>query len=109
MVFIKVATTDEIRPGGMKAFNIEGKDILLAGYEGSYYAIDNKCTHMNGDLSKGKLEGKIVICPRHKSKFDITTGKVISGPKMPFIHPKIADEPSYKVKVEGNVLLLKTE
>ena len=102
MVFIKVAATDEIRPGEMKAFNIEGKDILLAGYEGSYYAIDNKCTHMNGDLSKGKLEGKIVICPRHKSRFDITTGKCIAGSKIGFLKLKTKDEAAYKVRLEGN-------
>ena len=102
MVFIKVVTTDEIRPGEMKAFNIEGKDILLAGYEGSYYAIDNKCTHMGGDLSKGRLEGKIVICPRHKSRFDITTGRCIAGPKIGFLKLKTKDEASYKVRLEGS-------
>ena len=107
MVFIKVATTDEIRPGEMKAFDIEGKDILLAGYEGSYYAINNKCTHMNGDLSKGKLEGKIVICPRHKSRFDITTGKCITGPKIGFLKLKTRDATSYKVRLEGNKIEVK--
>jgi nitrite reductase/ring-hydroxylating ferredoxin subunit len=102
MVFIKVVTTDEIRPGEMKAFNIEGKDILLAGYEGSYYAIDNKCTHMGGDLSKGRLEGKIIICPRHKSRFDITTGRCIAGPKIGFLKLKTKDEAAYKVRLEGS-------
>ncbi|MFC1846745.1 Rieske (2Fe-2S) protein [Chloroflexota bacterium] len=100
MVFIKVTKIGEIKPGEMKAFNIEGKDILLASYEGSYYAIDNKCPHMGGDLSKGKLEGKIVICPRHKSRFDITTGKCIAGPKIGFLRLKAKDTASYKVRIE---------
>ena len=104
IAFIKIATTDEIRPGEMKAFNVEGKDILLAGYEGSYYAIDNKCTHLGGDLSKGKLEGKIVICPRHKSRFDITTGKCVAGPKIGFLKLKTKDETAYKVKLEDSII-----
>ena len=61
---------------------------------------------MGGDLSKGTLEGNTVTCPKHKSKFDVTTGKVISGPKVPLIHPKIKDEPVYSVKVEGKDILV---
>jgi nitrite reductase/ring-hydroxylating ferredoxin subunit len=66
-------------------------------------------THANAELSQGSLEGNVVTCPKHKSKFDVSTGKVISGPKIPFFHPKINDEPSYEVKVEGTTLFLKTE
>jgi len=56
---------------------------------------------MGGDLSKGALKGNIVTCPKHKAKFDTITGKVISGPKVFFMHPKIKDEPFYMVKGEG--------
>jgi 3-phenylpropionate/trans-cinnamate dioxygenase ferredoxin subunit len=64
---------------------------------------------MGGNLSKGMLEGNTVTCPRHKSKFDVTTGKVVSGPKIPLVHPKIKDEPTYIVKVEGNDILLEPQ
>jgi nitrite reductase/ring-hydroxylating ferredoxin subunit len=82
---------------------------LIANVDGDFYAIGNSCTHAGGDLSKGSLEGKIVTCPRHGAKFDVTTGKVVSGPKVLFLHPKIKDEPSYEVKIEGNEVLLKVE
>ena len=91
---IEVAKTDEIPAGTMKGFKIEGKEILVVNYEGKYYAIGKKCTHMGGDLSKGKLEGKIVTCPRHGSQFDVTTGKFVRGPTK-------SNEPSYEVQVEG--------
>ena len=59
---------------------------------------------MGGDLLKGKLDGKIVTCPRHGSKFDITTGESTSGPKIGFLKLKTKNEPSYKVKIEGDIV-----
>ena len=109
MGFVKVGELSEVPVGKMKMFKVGEKEYLVANVSGNYYAIGNRCTHASADLSQGSLEGNIVTCPKHKSKFDVTTGKVISGPKMLFIHPKINDEPSYEVKVEGNALLLKIE
>ena len=93
----------------MKIIKLEEKEILIANVDGNYYAIGNRCTHAGGDLSRGTLEGNIVTCPKHGSKFDVTTGKVVSGPKILFLRPKIKDEPSYEVKVEGKDVLLKIE
>jgi len=102
MSFFEVAKTNEIPEGTMKPIIAQGKEILVVNYNGNYYAINRKCTHMGGDLSKGKLDGKIVTCPRHGSRFDVTTGKSISGPKIGFLKLKTKDESIYEVKVEGN-------
>jgi nitrite reductase/ring-hydroxylating ferredoxin subunit len=107
--FVKVTEMSEVPVGKMKMFRVGEKEYLIANVNGNCYAIGNRCTHANADLSQGSLEGNIVTCPKHKSKFDVTTGKVISGPKIPLIHPKIKDEPSYEAKVEGNAILLKTK
>ena len=55
--------------------------------------------HFGGDLSKGKLEGKVVTCPRHGSQFDVTTGKRLAGPAK-------KDLPVYEVKLEGNSIVI---
>jgi 3-phenylpropionate/trans-cinnamate dioxygenase ferredoxin subunit len=107
--FVKVSETSEIPVGKMKIVKVGEKEVLIANVDGDFYAIGNSCTHAGGDLSKGSLEGKIVTCPRHGAKFDVTTGKVVSGPKVLFLHPKIKDEPSYEVKIEGNEVFLKVE
>jgi nitrite reductase/ring-hydroxylating ferredoxin subunit len=107
--FVKVAETSEIPTGKMKMVKVEEKEFLIANVNGNYYAIGNRCTHAGGDLSKGSLEGNIITCPKHRAKFDITMGKVVSGPKILLIHPKIENEPSYEVKVEGKDVLLKIE
>jgi 3-phenylpropionate/trans-cinnamate dioxygenase ferredoxin subunit len=93
----------------MKAIRFEEKEILVANVNGSYYAIGNRCTHAGGDLSKGTLNGTTVTCPKHGAKFDITTGKVVSRPKVLFMRPKINDETSYELKVEGKDIMLKSE
>ena len=101
MDMIRLAGVDEIPPGTMKAFTIGTATILVVNRAGIYYALDNRCTHMGGDLSKGKLEGSVVTCPRHKSRFDVTNGAVLSGPKIPLFRIKIDPVRTYAVKTEA--------
>jgi nitrite reductase/ring-hydroxylating ferredoxin subunit len=64
---------------------------------------------VSGDLSKESSEGNVITCFKLGAKFNVTTGKVVLGPKILFMHPKINDGPSYEVKVEGKGVLLKIE
>ena len=99
MSFVEIAKTDEITAGQMKGVKKDDKNILIVNIKGKYYAIKGKCTHAGGDLSKGKLEGNIVTCPRHGSKFDVTTGKAVGSPAK-------QDEPAYQVKIQGKGILV---
>ena len=107
MEYLEFGKTGEIPEGKMKAYKIQANDILIVNYNDNYYAIGRKCTHMGGDLSNGKLDGKIVTCPRHGSRFDITTGESISGPKIGFLKLKTKKEPSYEVKIEDGKIKVK--
>ncbi len=109
MTFVKVAETSEISPGQMKMVKLAEKEVLIANLNNVYYAMENSCTHMHGDLSKGVLEGNTLTCPKHKAKFDVKTGRVVSGPKIPLMHPKIKDAFAYTVKVEGNDILIQSQ
>lgn len=93
----------------MKKVTVNEKEILIANVNGNYYAIGNQCTHHGGDLSQGSLEGNMVTCLKRRAKFDVTTGKVVSSPKVLFFHLKIKDEPFYQAKVEGKDIIVKTE
>ncbi len=77
MSFVEIATTDELMDGTMKMATIEGREILLARIGDNYYSADNRCPHMGGNLSMGKLNGTVITCPRHHSQFDLTDGHVI--------------------------------
>ncbi len=107
MEFVKIGSVAEVESDSMKKFEIQEKEILVSNIGGKYYAVNNRCPHRKGDLSKGELEGNIVTCPKHKSKFDITTGKAISGPKIPILKIKVNDLEKYEVKVDGEDLLVK--
>lgn len=78
-MFVEVAKMDEIASGGMKVYEIRGKEIILCNYEGKIYAINRRCGHMNVSLEMGTLEGYILTCPMHYSQFDIRTGEALSG------------------------------
>ena len=96
----KVARRSDLTPGRMIGVEVSGKWLVVANVDGSYYAMDGKCTHAGGELWKGKLLSYVVTCPKHGSEFDIRTGKVLKGPWIPFA--KAAEGKTYQVMVEGD-------
>ena len=98
MTFAKVAKTLDVPVGKMKHVEVDGIEILIANVEGKFYAVGDRCPHLNARVSEGTLNKTIVTCPRHLSTFDVTTGKVISGTR--------SSLPSYDVKVDGDDLLI---
>ena len=106
MSFTKVAKASEIPVGKMKLVQIGDVKILVANVGGVFYAMANPCTHDGGDLSAGKLEGSVVTCPVHGSKFDIRTGKSVSGSKFMGFRSKVGDSKSFEAKVEGDDVLV---
>jgi 3-phenylpropionate/trans-cinnamate dioxygenase ferredoxin subunit len=69
-------------------------DAAVFNVGGTFYATQDKCTHREGPLSDGVLEGSTVTCPYHGAQFDVSTGAVLCGP---------ARDPlkTYRVIVEG--------
>ena len=78
--FIEVAKVSEISDGKMKHVEVDGKEVLIANVGGKFYAIGDRCGHMNALLSMGNLTGNTVTCPFHGAKFDVTTGRKLSEP-----------------------------
>ena len=70
----------------MKHVEIKGKEIAVINLDGKYYAINDRCGHMNAPLSRGEIrkvrEKYIVSCTLHFSIFNIVTGKKLSEPKI---------------------------
>ena len=77
--FVKVAKTGEIAPGEARAVEAGGKKIALFNVNGTFYAIDDTCTHRGGPLSEGMLMGEEVTCPWHGAIFDVTSGTVLGA------------------------------
>jgi nitrite reductase/ring-hydroxylating ferredoxin subunit/uncharacterized membrane protein len=58
----------------------DGVGILLVRREGRVLAIGEKCSHLGGPLEQGQLQGDIITCPWHGSKFNLKDGRVVEGP-----------------------------
>jgi nitrite reductase/ring-hydroxylating ferredoxin subunit len=99
MGFVRVASAEDLKAGGMMAAEAGGKEICLANVGGKFYAIGNRCTHMGCLLSDGTLSGEKVTCPCHGSTFNFLTGAVVKGPAK-------KSEPAYELKVEKDQVLV---
>ena len=64
----------------MKRVDAAGVPVLLVRCEGEVCAIAHTCSHLGGPLSEGKLEGDVVQCPWHGSRFNVRDGRVVDGP-----------------------------
>jgi 3-phenylpropionate/trans-cinnamate dioxygenase ferredoxin component len=97
--FVRVAETRQIRPGLMKTVEVHGDGITVANLEGVFFAFSNSCTHDGGPLFEGELEGELITCPWHFSRFSVKTGEVIDSP---------ADDPirTYPVKIENGAVFI---
>lgn len=79
--FVPVQTADaDLAEGEMKRVDADRVPVLLARCEGDVCAVAHTCSHLGGPLSEGKLDGEIVQCPWHGSRFNVRDGSVVDGP-----------------------------
>ena len=75
--FVEAGNSTEFKDGMMKEVEIGAQKILLAKVGDKYYAAGNRCPHLGGKLTQGKLDGTVVTCPLHGSQFDLVDGRVV--------------------------------
>lgn len=98
--FVAVAKVSEIAEGQFKVVEVCGKRLLICHAQGHFYAIDDTCTHDDGPLADGFLDGTAIECPRHGARFDVTNGKVLCLPAAMGIT-------SYPIQVDGDAVTVK--
>jgi 3-phenylpropionate/trans-cinnamate dioxygenase ferredoxin subunit len=95
--YVDIAPEDQLPEGERLFVDLGGKPIVLFKLAGKLFAIGDVCTHDNGPVGDGEIEGNEIICPRHGGRFNISTGKATSL-------PAIVDIPAYPVRVvEGMI------
>jgi 3-phenylpropionate/trans-cinnamate dioxygenase ferredoxin component len=99
--FMAVSRTDDLKEGEMQPFKVLETKIAVANVNGTFYAFDDTCSHLQCSLAEGDLEETTVTCTCHGSQFDVTSGAVLQGP---------AREPveTYKTRVEDGNLKINT-
>ena len=97
-----VGKTSEIKIGQMKKISIDEKDVVIANFDGNFFAVDDTCTHAGASLSEGRLDDSTITCDWHGAQFDCKNGKLIKFPG------KINDLEVYNVVVEEDNILVET-
>ena len=87
------AEAASLPPGTGRTVEIRGRRFALFNVDGTFYAIDDACSHRRAPLGAGSLEGGQVYCPMHGWCFDVRTGACDSNPERPVS--------TYPVRVES--------
>ena len=75
--FVSLGDVGDLDDGQMKQTDAAGHEFLVAKVEGEFYVSDARCPHLHGHLARGTLDGAIVTCPVHHSKFNLIDGSVV--------------------------------
>ncbi len=80
--WVEVAHSSDIPPGCAARVEIDDVPIAIFNVEGTYYALDDTCSHAEASLSEGDLDIDrcVIECPLHGSSFDLRTGEPLSLP-----------------------------
>ena len=83
----------------MTCVEVDRQRILVANVDGVFYAADDTGTHEDASLSSGSLNGDLVKCPLHGSRFSLRTGEPVEDPAEESLR-------CYPVKVQDGVVLV---
>ncbi|NWG06730.1 MAG: non-heme iron oxygenase ferredoxin subunit [Chloroflexi bacterium] len=95
--FVEIAPASELPNGERLFLELEGRAIVLFNIAGQLFAIGDVCTHDDGPLGDGDLEGFNIVCSRHGAEFDVRTGRVMQM-------PAVVDIPAYPVKIVDEMI-----
>jgi 3-phenylpropionate/trans-cinnamate dioxygenase ferredoxin component len=79
---IEICPVEELPPGAMRLVEWEDLEIGVFNCAGDLLAIEDRCSHDDGNLVEGELDEDecTIECPRHGSKFDLRTGQPVNLP-----------------------------
>jgi 3-phenylpropionate/trans-cinnamate dioxygenase ferredoxin subunit len=100
---LAVAKVTDLVEGGGRVFRAGAKDILVCKVEGRVFALDDRCTHDDGPLGEGHLDGHQVECPRHGARFDVRDGRALRMPAVAPVrtYPVLLEDGQVFVEIEG--------
>ena len=100
---IDVGALTDVPDGGMKRISAGDYPVLLVRRGEHVDAIGAICAHQGGPLDEGTLEGDVITCPWHASRFCVRDGAIVAGPTA---YP----QPAFRVRVlEGRIRIAATE
>lgn len=97
--FVEIAPVSELPNGERLFLEVGDRAIVIFNIADQFFAVGDICTHDDGPLGDGELEGFNIVCPRHGAEFDVKTGKAVQL-------PAVVDIPAYPVQVRDEMIFL---
>ena len=95
--FFQIVPVEDL-PNGERLFvEVDDKKIILFNLAGNLYALGDVCSHDDGPVGDGEIDGHEIICPRHGARFNISTGQATSL-------PAVVDIPAYPIRVAKGMI-----
>jgi 3-phenylpropionate/trans-cinnamate dioxygenase ferredoxin subunit len=101
---IDICRLEELPPGERKLVEWEDLEIGVFNCAGDILAIEDRCSHDDGDLAAGEFDQDscTVECPRHGSLFDLSTGR-------PKTLPAFQPVQTFPVEIEDDTITLEVD
>lgn len=74
------ADAAELAAGEPKAVVVDDTPVLLLRHAHGVHAIHDRCSHRGCLLSEGEVDGEVIECPCHGSRFRLDDGSIERGP-----------------------------
>ncbi len=79
--YATVGESGEVVEGEARSFQVGDQVVGVARVGGDLLAFSDVCTHRQCSLTgQGDVEGTVIECGCHGSRFDMKTGAVLAGP-----------------------------
>jgi nitrite reductase/ring-hydroxylating ferredoxin subunit/uncharacterized membrane protein len=79
-MFVNVGSCTDFPENTMRRVEVDGMAALVVRLDGRLRAIAATCSHAGGPLEEGDLNESVVTCPLHGARFDVCSGRALSGP-----------------------------
>ena len=75
-----VAAPGEIGLGEHRLIDVDDAPIAVFNIDGSFFAIEDLCSHEEYALADGEVKGDRITCPKHGAEFCLRTGAALTAP-----------------------------
>jgi 3-phenylpropionate/trans-cinnamate dioxygenase ferredoxin subunit len=80
--YARILRADELRDGELIPVEIDGTPVVLVRHAGSFFAVQNNCSHKDFPLSEAGFDPRdgVLVCAWHGGCFDVRTGEAVVPP-----------------------------
>lgn len=78
--FVAIAKASDVPAGEVRVAVHDGHRYAVCNVDGVFHVVEDTCSHDDGPLGEGRLDGCAIVCPRHGARFDVRDGSVLSMP-----------------------------